>query len=68
MKKIIFISLLMSQSVWAHHTSEHTMLTQDAEQVIAETQAGSNDSGTSLLWLIPGVLLGLGIIRLFNKK
>ncbi len=60
--------LLLSYPSWAHHSKEHTMLMQNPEQVIAETQQGSNDSSTLFLWLGVGVLLGFGAIKLFNKK
>ena len=69
MKTVIVISILLfSQPLWAHHTQEHTMLLQDAEQVIADTQQGSDSSASLYLWLGIAAVLGLGVIKLFNKK
>ena len=68
MKKILFILLLISQPAIAHHTKEHTMLTQDTEQVIAETKQGADNSGSKFLWLGIAAVLGLGVIKLFKKK
>ncbi len=73
MKKLIMIACLSlsytaSYPAWAHHTKEHTMLMQDAEQVIAETQQGTTGSISSFVWLGVAVLLGIGFIKLFTKK
>jgi len=68
MKKLFFILLLISQPAVAHHTKEHTMLTQDTEQVIAETKQGADNDTTIFLWLGIAAVLGLGMIKLFRKK
>ncbi len=68
MKKIFFVLLLISMPAAAHHTKEHTMLTQDTEQVIAETKQGADNSGSTFLWLGIAAVLGLGVIKLFKKK
>ncbi len=69
MKRLIMITLLLSNyPAWAHHSKEHTMLMQNPEQVIAETRQGANNSGSLFIWLGVGALLGLGAIKLFNKK
>jgi hypothetical protein len=73
MKKLIAIawlsfSYMASYPAWAHHSKEHTMLMQDAEQVIAETQQGATGASSLLIWLGLAVALGLGIMKLFNKK
>jgi len=68
MKKMFFILWLISQPAVAHHTKEHTMLTQDTEQVIAETKQGTDNSGAVFLWLGIAAVLGLGAIKLFRKK
>jgi len=74
MKKLIMIvclllsNLLFSYQAWAHHSKEHTMLMQDAEQVIAETQQGATGSSSSFIWLGVAVILGLGLMKLFIKK
>lgn len=68
MKTLIPVLLLLAcAQAYAHHTREHTMLLQDAEQVITETRQ-SEKPGASFLWLGLGVLLGIGAIRLLNKK
>jgi len=68
MKKIFFLMLLISQPVAAHHTKEHTMLMQDSAQVIAQTKQGVDNSASVFLWLGIAAVLGLGVIKLFNKK
>ncbi len=68
MKKILFILLLISMPAAAHHTKEHTMLTQDTKQVIAETKQGADNAGSKFLWLGIAAILGLGVIKLFKKK
>jgi len=73
MKKLIMIACLsfsytVSYPAWAHHTKEHTMLMQDAEQVIAETQQGATGFSSSFVWLGVAAVLGLGLMKLFSKK
>lgn len=67
MKNIIMIFCFFSNSVFAHHTNEHTMLMQDSEQVIAETLQGSNP-GSWILWLAVIILFALGLFKLIYKK
>ncbi len=69
MKALIMITLLLlCYPVWAHHSKEHTMLMQNPEQIIAETQQGADDSGLSILWLGVGFVFALGALKLINKK
>jgi hypothetical protein len=69
MKKIVFISsFLFASNVFAHHSKEHMMLLENADQVIQNTQQGN---GGGLFWLLyTGVfiLLLLGFIRWWKNR
>ncbi len=69
MKKIIVLfGLLFQPAAWAHHTRDHMMLSQDAEQVIAATRAGTNGDLLWLLWVGVLLLLFLGVVRWWRER
>ncbi|VAX11692.1 hypothetical protein MNBD_GAMMA25-2125 [hydrothermal vent metagenome] len=68
MKKLIAITLFISSSVWAHHSRDHMMLAEDAEQVIFATQQGAKGGGLWLLWVGVFLFLLLGIIRWWKGR
>jgi hypothetical protein len=57
--------MLICQAAWAHHTKDHLMLTEDAEQVIAATREGN---ATGWLWLLVGLLLIVGLWRWRRRR
>ncbi len=68
MKKLIAILSLQSLPVWSHHTRDHMMLTEDAEQVISATQQGVDGGGLWLLWAGVFLFLLLGFIRWWKGR
>ena len=64
----ILIWLLLTRPAWAHHTKDHMMLAEDAEQVIAATREGSGGDWVWLVWIgVTGILL-LGFVRWWNNR
>ncbi len=60
--------LLLSQSAWAHHTKDHMMLMEDAEQVIAAIHEGGGGDWVWLVWSgVTGLLL-LGFVRWWTGR
>jgi LPXTG-motif cell wall-anchored protein len=61
--------LLLSQATRAHHTKDHMMLAEDAEQVIAATREGGDSGWVWLIWAGVAVILLLGFVRWwYNRK
>jgi hypothetical protein len=69
MKKLImFILLLLNSPAWAHHTKDHTMLSEKTDQVISMTQQGADNSWLWIVWAGVIIIFALGVFRLINKK
>ncbi len=68
MKKLIVILSLQSLPVWAHHTRDHMMLAEDAEQVISTTRQGAEGGGLWLLWAGVVLFLMLGFVRWWKGR
>jgi LPXTG-motif cell wall-anchored protein len=60
--------LLLSQPTWAHHTKDHLMLAEDAEQVIAATREGGGSDWVWLIWAGVTVILLLGFVRWWRNR
>jgi hypothetical protein len=60
-RSAVLLFLLLSQATWAHHTTDHMMLSEDVEQVIAATRAGG-DAGW-LVWAGVAAILLVGFVR-----
>jgi hypothetical protein len=60
--------LLLSQATWAHHTKDHMMLSEEAEQVIAATREGSYSDWVWLIWAGVAVILLLGFVRWWHNR
>jgi hypothetical protein len=55
------------QATWAHHTKDHMMLSEEAQQVIAATREGGHSGWMWLAWAaVTGILL-LGLVRWWYK-
>jgi len=65
---VVLLWLLFSQAAWAHHTRDHMMLTEDAEQVIAATREGSHSGWALLIWVGVIIILLLGFVRWWNSR
>lgn len=61
------ISLLPSL-LWAHHTRDHMMLSEDAGKVIAATRQGAEGGGFWLLWVGVFLFMLLGFIRWWKSR
>jgi len=69
MKKFtVLLWLLLSQTALAHHTKEHLMLTEDAEQVIAATREGGHSDWMWLIWTGVAIILLLGFVRWWSGR
>ncbi len=60
--------LLLIQTAWAHHTKDHMMLAEDAEQVIAATREGVDSDWVWLIWAGVTILLLLGFVRWWRNR
>lgn len=69
MKIILFIfSILFTSNIFAHHSKDHMMLLESADQVIKNTQQGN---GGGLFWLFYTgifILLLLGFVRWWKNR
>jgi len=65
---LVFISLLFSTSIQAHHTKEHMMLFEDSRQIVSATQQGAEGGVFWLLWVGALILLLLGFIRWWKGR
>ncbi|MEN8108147.1 MAG: hypothetical protein ABFS22_09090 [Pseudomonadota bacterium] len=64
----VLLWLLLSKISWAHHTRDHLMLAEDAEQVIAATREGSHSGWIWLIWAGVTIILLLGFVRWWNNR
>ena len=64
----VLLSLLLSQATRAHHTRDHMMLAEDAEQVIAATREGVGSGWVWIVWAGVTVILLLGFVRWWNNR
>lgn len=68
MKKLTSLLLLQSFPLWAHHTRDHMMLSEDADTVISATQQGAEGGGLWLLWVGVFLFLLLGFVRWWKSR
>lgn len=69
MKYAAFIFfMLISLNAYAHHSRDHMMLLEDAEQVITSTQQGNEGGIYIILWTFVIILLFLGFIRWWKNR
>ena len=65
---MVFSFTLFSSAIQAHHSRDHMMLLEDAEQIISSTQQGNEGGIFVLLWTVVFILLFLGFIRWWKNR
>jgi hypothetical protein len=65
---LVIILLALNLPAMAHHTKDHTMLLENADDVIAGTRQGVEGGGLWLLWVAVLLFLFLGFVRWWKGR
>ncbi len=66
--KVYCLFLLYPFSTYAHHSKDHLMLLENAEDIILNTQQGSQSGLFWVLWAGVFILVLLGFVRWWKKR